>query len=126
MSDGKVFSKETKELLVKAGSEVIKEKVPFYIKWFIPSVLRIVVNFIDTKADRFVPDSIDPLINEAILAGFGGNYELASIKAGSALNKVINIPLIEEDAEQVMFVEGVRFLISLIKDWIEKRKVKSN
>ena len=122
MSDVEVFSKETKELIIKAGSKVIKEKVPFYLKWLIPFVLRIIINFIDTKADKFVPDAIDPLINEAIIAGFNGNYELASIKAGSALNKVINIPLVEEDAEQVMFVGGVEFLISMIKDWIEKEK----
>lgn len=118
----KVFTKKTKALIVKASSGIIKEKVPFYIRWFIPSILRVVINFIDTKADKFVPNSIDPLINESIVAGFNGNYKLASIKAGTAMNKVIDIPLLEENAEQIMFVEGVRFLISIIRDWIEKKK----
>ncbi|WP_159521763.1 hypothetical protein [Sunxiuqinia indica] len=118
--DGKVFTPETKKLIAKAGDDMIK--LPFYAEPFDGPALKIVLNFLDEKADKFIPDDIDPLLNQSINMAFEGNYSEASELAGTALNKVIDIPLLEEDTEQVMFVDGVRFIIRLVKNWIEKKK----
>ena len=120
MSDGKVFTKKTKNLIVKVADDMVK--LPFYLEPFDGPGFRMIINFIDSKADKFIPDEIDPLINEGIELAFNGETDAASEKIGTALNKVINVPLLEEDSEQLMFVDGVRFILRVIKNWIENKK----
>lgn len=118
--DGKFFTKETKNLLVKVGDDIVK--LPFWAEPFDGPAFRWFINFLDAKADKFIPDTIDPLVNAAIIAAFNGNFDLASEKIGSALNQVIDIPLLDEDTEQTMFVDGVRFVLRIVNDWISKLK----
>ena len=119
MSDGKVFTKETKDKIVQVGDDMIK--LPFYAEPFDGTALRILINFIDSKADKFIPDNIDSLLNDGINAAFNKDFDEASEKIGTALNLVINIPLIEENNEQTMFVDGVRFVIRMIQNWISNK-----
>lgn len=118
--NGKVFSAETKKQIARAVDDLIK--LPFYAEPFDGPAIKIILNFLDEKADKFIPDEIDPLLNEAITLAFAGNFAEASNLAGTALNKVIDVPLLEEDTEQVMFVDGVRFIIRVVKNWIEKKQ----
>ena len=118
--DGKFFTNETKNLLVKVGDELIK--LPFWAEPFDSPAFRWFVNFLDAKADKFIPDTIDPLVNAAIIASFNGNYDLASEKIGTAINQIIDIPLLDENTEQTMFVDGTRFILRLVNNWITKKK----
>ena len=87
MSDGKIFSKETKELIVSVGDDMIK--LPFYAEPFDGPALRVLINFIDTKADKFIPDAIDEYINSGISLALNNNFDEASVQIGTALNKII-------------------------------------
>lgn len=117
-----VLTQATKDLIVKTvASEV---KVPFWVKPFLKPVTRIAINFLDDKGSKVIPDNVDPLINEAITAGVNGDFDKASESAATALNIVIDIPLLNEDHEQEMFVGGVKFLIQVIQSWIAKKKAK--
>ncbi len=120
MSDGKVFTEETKELLIKTAVEGIK--VPFWAKPFLKPALRATLSFIEPKADKVVPDKIDPLINNAITATIEGDYDRASNQAAVALNMVVDIPLVGEVTEHQMFQDAVRLIIRVIQNWIEKKK----
>lgn len=120
--DGKVLTKETKNLIVKVADDLAK--LPFYIEPFDGHAFRVIVNFVDSKADKYVPDEIDPLINRSVKNAIAGNYEAASEEIGTAINKVFDIPLLDEDSEQKMFVEGVLFLLRMIDNWIERKKKK--
>jgi len=124
MSDGKVFSQETKKLIVKAADDAIK--LPFYAEPFDGPAIKVLVNFIDSKADKYVPDNIDPLINAGITAGIKGDLDLASLHIGQAINQVVDIPLLEEDTEQKMFVDGVRLILRILDTWIQKKKDAEN
>jgi len=118
--DGKVFTKETKDLIVKVGDDIIK--LPFYAEPLDGPALRILINFIDTKADKFIPDNIDPIINSAITLALNGELDGASIEIGTAINLVVDIPLLDEDHEQKLFVDGTSFILSLINNWIQNKK----
>ena len=120
MSNGKVFSQETKDLIVKVADDVVK--LPVYLEPFDAFAFKLVVNFIDDKLDELVPDEFDEFINIAINAALSGNLEEASQNIAQALNILVDIPYLEEEAEQEMFLAGAKFLTSMIKVWIEKKK----
>ena len=120
MSNGKVFSQETKDLIVKVADDVVK--LPVYLEPFDAFAFKLIVNFIDDKLDELVPDEFDEFVNIAINAALTGNLEEASQNIAQALNILVDIPYLEEEAEQEMFLAGAKFLTSMIKVWIEKKK----
>lgn len=120
MSDGKIFTQKTKSLIVKTAYSGIK--VPFWLKPFVKPAIKVALNFIEKQGDKIVPDKIDYLINNSISETINGNYDKASNQAGIALNMVIDIPMIDETTEHNLFSDGIRLIIRVIQDWIEKRK----
>jgi hypothetical protein len=120
MTDGIIFTKKTKDLIIKTAYSGIK--VPFWLKPFIKPGIRIALNFIEKQGDKIIPDNIDGLINGAITETINGNYDKASEYAGTALNIVIDIPLMNEQTEQTMFTDGIRLIIRIIQNWIEKKR----
>lgn len=118
--NGQFFTPETKDLIVKVGDEAVK--LPFWAEPFDGLAIRWVVNFVDVKADKFIPDSIDTFINEAIQAGFNGDWDKASEIIGTTVNTLVNIPLLDEDAEQSLIVNLLKVLTDLIRVWIKGNK----
>jgi len=118
--DGKVFTKETTNKLVKVISDLLN--LPFYLKWIATTVIKMALNFLNEKADKYVPDSIDPIINESINLTLSGDYDAASEKVGTALANVIDIPLLDEDDEHNLFVNAISFILRLVNKWINKKK----
>lgn len=117
--DGKVMTKETKSLLIKMGDDLIK--APIWAEPFDGLALKWLIDFIDKKGDQFIPDEVDPHINNAVVLAFAGDYKGAATSAATAMNMVIDIPLIGEDAEQIVFVNGIKFIIGIVQSWISKR-----
>lgn len=117
--DGKVFTKETKKLMKKGIDNALQ--LPFYLEWADGPAAGAIIDIVDKKADKYIPDDIDPLINSGITKAFDGNLEGAATDLGIALNKVIDIPLVAEDTEQGMCVSGIQFLLHLFVDWVDKK-----
>lgn len=118
--NGKVFSEETKDLIVKVGDEALK--LPFYAEPFDGMAIGFLVNFVDEKLDKVVPDQFDEAINVSINAALMGNYEEASLNIATAINILIDIPYIEEEVEQEVLVAATNLILRLIKSWIEGKK----
>ena len=122
MSDGKVFTDSTKDLIVKVVDDAIKLGV---IGELIDGImLRGIVNVVDHYGDKFIPDDYDPEINEICELGLNGEYDEAAGKAGSLMNKLIDLPVMDEGTEEFVFVNGLKFLVSLLQNWIEKQKTE--
>lgn len=119
MADGKVLTNETKQLLTKALDDAIK--LPFYLEFADGYAIKIILNIVDKKADKFIPDVIDPMINTGIRLAFEGNKEQAAMELGTALNLLVNVPYLEEDTEQALCVDGFRFLLRVLLDWVKKK-----
>ena len=120
--DGRVLTDETKDLIVKVGDQAIK--LPFWAEPFDGPVLNWLVNYVDKKGDKVIPDDIDPLINSAIKAGLGGDWDVAEVQIATAFNKLVDIPLLDEDAEQSLLKNATKVIVDVIKMWIEKSKEK--
>lgn len=118
--DGKFWQEETKDLIVKAGDDAIN--LPWYLEPADGPAIRWIVNWTDKKADQYVPDEIDPLVNEGIKAGFNGDWDTASEKIGTAWNKLVDIPGMSENSEQSLFVNSTRVIVDLMRNWITQRR----
>jgi len=118
--DGKVFSQETKDLIVKVADDVVK--LPGWAEPFDGMAFKILVNFIDKQGDKVIPDKFDELINMAVALALNKQYEEAAAEAGAALDALVDIPYLDDDVEKLVFIDGAKFLVRLIQNWIEKKK----
>jgi hypothetical protein len=120
--DGKVFSKENKKFLVDVADKAVK--LPWYAEAFDGPGFTAVINWVDKNGDKVIPDTLDVAINEIVDAAEVKDWALAEEKAATALNLVINIPLLEEEQEQQVLVDAVRLVIQIVRSWIASKKKK--
>lgn len=127
--DNKCLSKETKDLLVGiaeeliVGSKISKNAfVAAAIEMGDAPAARIIINYIDKLGDKYIPDELDPKINEACTLAIAGNYVLAAQKVGEILDSVIDLKKVEDNIEKIVFVDGLTFCARMILLFIEKRK----
>lgn len=120
--DERVWKPETTELLVGIISEAVKPKVPFMFRGLVKPAVNIAVKTLNSKASKFVPDKIDNLINDAIVAGVAGDWDLASANIGAAADELVDIPTMPDEYEKQLFVSITAAIIQSIKYWIEKKK----
>lgn len=118
--DGKVFQEETKVAIVKMIDDAVK--LPFWAEPFDGIAAKGLVNFIDKEGDKYIPDKFDPVINETVNLAIAGKYEDAAAKAGEALDAAIDIPYAPDEIEALLFVDGAKFIVRFIQNWIEKKK----
>ena len=118
--DGKLFTKETKSLLKK----VLDDAIPQHgIKELLSDIgIFGAVELIDYYGDKFVPDEYDPPLNSILTKALDGDYEGAKSEAASLLNKVIDLPYLDETSEEAVFQTGMSFLLKIITNWIDKKK----
>ncbi len=122
MSDGRVWKKETTELLVGIISDAVKPKVPYVFRGLVKPAVNIAVKTLNEKASKFVPDKIDNLINDAIVAGAANDWDLASTNIGVAIDELVDIPLMDDEHEKQMMVSVVAAIANTIKAWIERKR----
>lgn len=122
MDDNRVWKKETTELLVEIISEAVKPKVPVLFRGLVKPAVNIAVKTLNSKASKFVPDIIDNLINDAIVAGVDGDWDEASVNIGAAADVLIDVPTLPDEYEKQLFVSITAAIIQSIKYWIEKKK----
>lgn len=119
--DGKFFSEETKDLIVSVGDDLIKGNA--IVEMADGPALRIVVNYLDKLGDKHVPDNFDQPINDCIGLAMSGNFEEAAQMIGETIDKIVDIPKVNEELEKLLFVDGFKFIARSIQVWIEKKKV---
>ena len=122
--DGKVFQKETKKKIVKMIDDSIK--LPFYAEPFDGPAAKALVNFIDTQGDKHIPDEFDTAIDNAANLALDGKYEEAAAAAGKIVDENLDIKYIPDDMEALLFVDGARFIVRFVQNWIEKKKNDKN
>jgi hypothetical protein len=121
--DGKVFQKETKSKIVKMIDDAVK--LPFWAEPFDGAAARAIVNYIDSQGDKHIPDTFDSAIDNAVNLALDGNYEEAAAKAGAVIDENLDIKYLPDDVEALLFVDGARFIVRFVQNWIEKKKKDS-
>jgi hypothetical protein len=120
MADGKFFTKETKDLIVNVVDDAVKLGV---IGELVDGLAaRGLVNIVDHYGDKYVPDEYDATINEVATLALNGEYELAGGKAGELINDLVDIPMLDDSIEKLVFVDGLKFVVRLLQDYIEKKR----
>ena len=122
--DGKVFQKETKGKLVKMIDDAID--LPFYAEPFDGPAAKALVNWIDDFGDKHIPDEFDKHIDEAANLALDGKYEEAAAITGKIIDDNLDIKYISDDVEALLFVDGARFIVRFVQNWIEKKKNDKN
>lgn len=118
--DGKVFSNETKKKVVKAIYEALK--LPFYLKPIVRPITRTLINIIDERGDKFIPDEFDAGINLSLSLAFEGRYEDAAATAGGIMDAHLDIKYLPDEVEALLFVDGARLFVRFILNWIQNMK----
>ena len=122
MSDGKFLTKQTTDSLVDLIANKIKPKLPWYLRGFAKTGIKLVLSLLNKGGDRIIPDKADVLINQSINEGVAGKWEAASRSLAKVENMLIDIPNQTESQEEVMFYANTNALVQNIKGWLENRK----
>ena len=122
MSDGKVFTDGTKKSILDVVEKAIE--VGPVLELVDVLVAKGILDVLDHVGDKFIPDNLDEDLNLVAELCLQEEWELAGASTGSLLNKLIDIPVLEEASEELVFTNGFKFLVSLIKNYIEKKKVE--
>lgn len=118
--DKKIWTDETTELLATVISDAVKSKVPFILRPLTKPATKVIIGLINTKADAFVPDSIDDYVNSAINLGYEGKWDEAAEQVALAADLLIDIPSVEDEYESKLFVALTQAIVNGIRVWIEK------
>ena len=117
--DGKCFSDETKDLIVKVGDEAIKAGV---IGELVDGLgVRGLINIVDHYADKVIPDEFDSSINQVATLALNGDYVESIEVAEDVLTDLADLK-IENPTVEIIVKSGISLLVGLLKDYIEKKK----
>lgn len=121
--DGKVFTEQTSDLIVKVADEGIKmgffaDKVLNLDGMMVKSALRLIDHF----GDKVIPDDYDPVINSVCTKILNKDYDGARAELATLANKKIDIPILDEASEEMVFQSGFTFIMNLISNFLKKAK----
>ena len=122
--DGKLLTDETKDILVEFIYKNIKNKAPKWVSFFgiLKAGIRLLVNYLNDKGDKYIPDEIDMYINEAINKFNDGQIDAAVAAIANAENKLVDLPNMDEIQEYGVWYANSYALVLNIKAFIEKGK----
>lgn len=118
--DGKVLLKETKKNLRVVLEDAIKLGVVGEL--VDGPIIAGAINIVDHYGDKVIPDEYDPIINSACEKIIAKDYDGATVNLATIMNKLIDIPVLDEATEEVVFINGLRFLVSILQNYIQKKK----
>ena len=122
MSDGKFLTKQTTDSLANLIANKIKSKLPWYLRGFAKTGIKLLLTFVNKGGDRIIPDKADALINQSINQGIAGHWDAATHSLAKVENMLIDIPNQTESQEEVIFYANTNALVQNIKGWLENRK----
>lgn len=117
-----IWTEKTTELLVEVIGKELKPKVPFFLRGLVDPTVRMAIKALNKFGGKHVPDKIDDLVNDAIVAGYEGDWDLASVNIGVAADMLVDIPSLDDEHEKQLFVSITAAIVNAIKYWISKNK----
>ena len=120
--DGKVWSKETTQLIVDYLFSKFKAKIPWFLKGIAKKILKTIIQLLNQYGDKVIPDRVDPLINTAIQSINSGNWDAAGQAIGVAADEIVTIKRIKGQHQTNAFIGVAMALTDLLKNTIEAKK----
>lgn len=122
MSDGKVWTKETTQLIVDYLFSLFSGKIPWYLRAIAKIVMKTIIQFANKFGDKHIPDRVDPLINSAIVAIHNKQWNTAGQAIGLAGDELVKIKRISGQHKKNAFVAVAMALTDMLKDTIDQEK----
>jgi len=122
MSDGKIWTKETTELLVDIAYDAFGKKVPFFLRGLVKPALRMIIKLINEKADKVVPDKIDTFVNDAIVKASNKDFEGAATDIALAGDLLVDIPVLDNEQEKKLFITIATAIVQAVENWIASKR----
>lgn len=82
-------------------------------------ILNVVDNFVDSKIT--IPDEIKLDLNELVEAAKEKDIEAVEEIAASLLDRLIDVPGLDNEGEKILFEGAVKIIIGAIKTWLAKQ-----
>ena len=118
--DGKVLSIANRDWVIKKLDEVIR--LPFWAEPFDGIGIGFLIDFIDLKGDKIIPDSFDDEINQIIILCADGQYESASRILAATIAELTQLRQIPSEVWNNAIINTTVAITSLIQAWVENKK----
>lgn len=116
----KIFSKETKDRLVKVIDDAIE--INAFVETIDGPAIRVLIGIIENYADKYVDSKFDELINQVANFALDKDFESALQSLGLILDSLIDIEEMSDENERLIFVDGMRFIGRLLTTYLNKAK----
>lgn len=118
--DGKVFTSDTKQLLKGIIDDAVKLGVVGEI--LDGPMIGASLSLIDHFGDKVIPDEYDTPINSVATKIINKDYEGAKTEIATLVNKLVDIPMVDEVTEEAIFQTGFSFILKILLNYINKKQ----
>jgi hypothetical protein len=118
---GVLLAVQEKDLSIVVDSALKLKGIPELLDGYVARILITVVD--DQVVDKLkadVKEKLSVVVTKAMAKDWDGALESLS----DMLNSLVDVPVLDETAEGLMFLGALQFLAGAIKQWIEKKKAE--
>lgn len=120
MKEAGIFTPEQEKLVADALFNAVyrKKKIPKFVKY----IIRVLISRIDNRRIDRLPDAWKKRLVPIVEAAFSNNLEAIEKEVATILNEKIDIPLLPEAMEQVVFEMTLKVTAIALLNYVEKNK----
>lgn len=119
-----IFTKEQEQKIAGILDDVAK------LKGFLELVdgyaFKIVIAFVDDEFAERIPEQYKDKLRALATALLNEDFDLAETLASEAINELVDLPLLDEETEGVIFKGAIEFVVGLVQKWIAKKKAATD
>jgi hypothetical protein len=88
-------------------------------------VAKVAISLIDDSLlDKISKDDIKLLLGQLVDAAIAEDVELSEELAAEVLDKLVDVPLLDDETEDLLFEGAVKLIVGAVLNWIKKRQNK--
>lgn len=114
-----IFTKEQEVKLAQILDDVVK--VGGIVEIIDGYVFKAIIGFVDDEFVDRLPEDLKLELSELAQAVLDEDVDQAEMLAGQLINRLIDVPLIDESTEGVIFNGIITFIVGAVQKWVEKR-----
>lgn len=119
MAEG-IFTDAQEKKLASMLDDVVKVKG--VAEWIDGYLFKAVISFIDDKFIDQIKEEIKVKLAALAEACLAEDVDLAETLAADLLNSLVDIPVLDENAEGLIFKGIIEFVVGAVLGWIEKKR----
>ena len=118
--DGQVLSSGNKKWIANKIDELIV--LPWYAEPLDGPAIKVLIDWIDKKGDKIIPDKFDVNINQVVIFCAEKQWEQAAAVLGSTIADLIEIKSIPSEVWQKAVIDTTIAITSIVAAWVDSKK----